>query len=318
GHVPPDGEPTAVDPRRCRAFLRALGVDHTRPTVRGETTLTLKAPRANAFGGDHDMSLDLFLEVSSEQVVVEVKHAGVLGFRQANGYSRLHPEATRVALVVTEPGYRDWDGWRIVLYAECAHALRRRGDAETRRLADRLDETSEALRRAGALALEHPEASIAELLAGGVSMSGGLRRTDHVANGQFAEILGQLALQVEPVAVTTERQVRASNGQLRHPVLLAWQRVGEVELGFELDAQTSGTLRLVLLVWNLAGRHVSFQRRHEDPDGYLAERLAGIIDARSVRASSTVSKKTKGYDAGNDAGSVVMPGSARRRRVGAG
>jgi transposase len=45
---------------------------------------------------------------------------------------------------------------------------------------------------------------------------------------------------------------------------------------------------------------------------------AGIVDARSVRAAATVSKKTKGFDAGNDAGWAVMPGRSVVGRVGAG
>jgi transposase len=53
-------------------------------------------------------------------------------------------------------------------------------------------------------------------------------------------------------------------------------------------------------------------------EGRLGTPSAGIVDARSVRAAATVSKKTKGYDAGNDAGWAVMPGSPPPGHIGAG
>jgi transposase len=55
----------------------------------------------------------------------------------------------------------------------------------------------------------------------------------------------------------------------------------------------------------IAERLAAAVRTKEGRDG---EPSAGIVDARSVRAAATVSKKTKGFDAGNDAGWAVMPG----------
>ena len=52
--------------------------------------------------------------------------------------------------------------------------------------------------------------------------------------------------------------------------------------------------------------------------GRDAEPSAGIVDARSVRASPVVSKQTKGFDAGNYAGSAVMPGAPAKVHVLAG
>ena len=53
-------------------------------------------------------------------------------------------------------------------------------------------------------------------------------------------------------------------------------------------------------------------------EGRDAEASAGVVDARSVRGTSTVTRATRGYDAGNYPGSAVMPGSLDRGRVGAG
>ena len=54
-----------------------------------------------------------------------------------------------------------------------------------------------------------------------------------------------------------------------------------------------------------------------EAEGREAEPSAGIVDARSVRATSMVSKQTKGFDASNDAGSAVMPGWRPAARVAA-
>jgi len=44
--------------------------------------------------------------------------------------------------------------------------------------------------------------------------------------------------------------------------------------------------------------------------GRDAEPSAGLIDSQSVKGADTVGRDTRGYDAGNHAGRVVMPGSS--------
>jgi hypothetical protein len=46
-------------------------------------------------------------------------------------------------------------------------------------------------------------------------------------------------------------------------------------------------------------------------EGRDPEPSAGLIDSQSVKGADTVGRESRGYDAGNHAGRVVMPGSLR-------
>ena len=46
-------------------------------------------------------------------------------------------------------------------------------------------------------------------------------------------------------------------------------------------------------------------------EGRDPEPSAGLIDSQSVKGADTVGRDSRGYDAGNHAGRVVMPGSLR-------
>jgi transposase len=46
------------------------------------------------------------------------------------------------------------------------------------------------------------------------------------------------------------------------------------------------------------------------PEGQEPEPSAGIVDSQSVKAADTVGRDSRGYDAGNYLGRLVMPGGA--------
>jgi transposase len=64
--------------------------------------------------------------------------------------------------------------------------------------------------------------------------------------------------------------------------------------------------------------HDALRDRLRDADGRDPMVSAAIVDAQSVKGADTVGSATRGYDAGNHAGRVVMPGSPAAGAVAAG
>jgi transposase len=82
----------------------------------------------------------------------------------------------------------------------------------------------------------------------------------------------------------------------------AWQTV----YGYFRDWSNDGTLKAL---------HDALREQVRVTEGRSAEPSAGIVDSQSVKGADTVPAASRGFDAGNHAGRVVMPGWVSARGV---